>query len=150
MLIPFFFSVYAGVSICKKAWACRARMCRNFSPQPSAGPPAGHWDDYSARLLCQITVTPRTRPDGHTHKYIHYTHSHINIHIRIRTHKHLPSNFRTVSCNHCCLCWLYTHCIQYIVANIPSSVTNTCVWAKGSKWAVLTVRQGVMLVGQLS
>lgn len=101
----------------RKALAGWEKMCRNFSPQPSAGPPAEHWDDYSARLLCQITVTPRTPPDGHTQTQTHTLHTH--------THKHLASHFRTLSCNHSRVCWLHTRCIQYILTNTQSSAVAT-------------------------
>lgn len=53
----------------------REKTRGNFSPCPSARPPAAYWDDYSARLLHQITVTPRTPPDGHTRTHTHIRHT---------------------------------------------------------------------------
>lgn len=77
-----------GISSGEKTWG-------NFSPCPSARPPAAYWDDYSARLLRQITVTLRTPPDGHAQ-----THT--------DTHKHLASHFRTLCCHHNFLYTLHT------------------------------------------
>lgn len=59
--------------------------------------------------MCQITVTPRTLPDGHTRSWTTHTNT---------WHLILRHYLATITSR--------THCIVWILTNIPSSVVASC------------------------